>query len=212
MKEDLSSGYFCRLAAGFLLIAALGLMVHSLRAREAFALYHDVKYGTEREEGKWLRTISAYPEVMEACNRAHALYPYNYNLSYFAAGVAYASRNVENDRHYWRMLTDAHTWTDRGLEQNGRFRPLVYQKTDLLEKYGDRDSAIELLNSYTHWEYWHPQNHARLAILYAREGRLDEARAALLIAEHAPVFCHTAREAVKVATRMAHEEDARWKF
>lgn len=159
-----------RFAAGLLLVAlAVAGVPYSLRASQSQWLYYRAKYGDWRQD---------HTRAIAAAQRAHQLYPWNYNLCIWAAESAYygAWDAALGDRAASVQL--AQTWCDRGLALNTYKSPLRLLEV-WLTAHTALPEAIRKWEAYVDWHFWEPYNHAVLVDLYSRNGQYEQALASL---------------------------------
>lgn len=148
-----------------LLLASLSIVgvVHGVRAALAQALYGRAKYGDWKEQ----------PErILEACERADALYPWNYYFCAWAAERAFYADDRGDTRVDRRAA--AARWCERGLALNPYAMELRLLDARLAEARSPAEAARKWAG-YVDWHFWEPYNHAILVELYARAGQYENA-------------------------------------
>jgi tetratricopeptide (TPR) repeat protein len=142
---------------------------HGVRAWIAQYHYAQAKYGPYAG-----RTAP----ILELCQRAFTLYPWNYYFSILAAEQAYyTSGDVKGELRDERLRL-ARLWCDRGLTQNAWRSQLRRLHTRFLWERSPAE-AIRYWKAHTAWQFWEPYNHAVLAEMYAQDGDFEEAEASL---------------------------------
>lgn len=159
-------------------VAAAGI-VQGARAAVAQATYYKAKF---RSPGK---PASA---VIEACVRAHRLYPWNYNVCELAAETAFRE-GLRDPGAMGECFRDSILWCDRGLALSPRNRALTYRKAAILgadEK--TRPDALKLWSEFTGWNYWNADNHLYLGMMHAATGNLADAEREAILAKNSTGF------------------------
>jgi tetratricopeptide (TPR) repeat protein len=153
-------------AAGAALVAVSAYGVcYGVQAGIAHSMYHDAKYGDARGD---------YGQVLNRCEEAHALYPYNYYFSIWTAEKAfYTSFDVDKNEAEKRIAA-AERWCDIGLAQNFHNSQLQLLKTRLIERKS-LPEAIKFWEAYVEFQFWEPYNHAVLAEMYTKAGDFEKA-------------------------------------
>ncbi len=168
----MSDPWFVALVGVFLLVISLAGMRLALRAGTAQAYYFTMKYGSP---------VADTFQLLEACRKAYALYPWNYYFSILAAEAAYSAWEQQR-RHDDSWFHQASLWCERGLRQNPWKSQLRRVQARLLWRDSPRE-AIRVWREYTDWHFWEPYNHAVLAEMYAMAGDFPRAEAELLWTE-----------------------------
>lgn len=155
-----------RLCAGLLLLTlSLCGVVHGTRASLAQAMYHQAKYGSANNDTE---------RIINRCENAHGLYPYNYYFCIWTAEKAYYAGLNSDGTNARRHTAAVRAWCDRGLALNFHKSQLRLLKTRLLENES-LAAAIKYWEEYVDWHFWEPYNHAVLAEMYAGAGDFDKA-------------------------------------
>ncbi len=163
-----------RVRAGMLVAAIAGAilcllgLVHSVRAAVAQALYYSARglTGPDKTEA-----------VLGIAERAHGLYRWNYGLAVLCADAAFLDSVASSGPEAHGLLGESQKWCERGLHLNSFDRRLVFRKMGILsvdEK--TRPAAMELWRGYTDWNFWNPDNHYYMGMMYVMSGELDKAR------------------------------------
>ena len=157
-------------ALGLILLAVSSAgILHGVRAGLAHVLYFQAKYGSARDDAD---------RVLRLAERAHGLYPCNYNLCILAADAAYAASSVRDRDESARRRALAERWCGTGLKLNFHQRQLRRLKTRLLASESLQE-AVRYWEDYVEWQFWDPYNHAVLVELYGRAGDFEKARRSL---------------------------------
>jgi len=158
-----------RVCGAFLLVISVLGILHGARAGVAQAIYCRSRY----------MSPDATPErIAEDCNRAHALYPYNYYFCIWTGENAFHNRGKEGTTRAHNLLSVAEKWAHIGHELNPYNSEIKVLKTDVLSM-SSIDAAVALWEPYLDWSFWEPFNHFVMVDLYIKAGRLDEAEEAL---------------------------------
>ncbi|MEI6788029.1 MAG: hypothetical protein WCL49_06075 [bacterium] len=161
--------WFLAAVGAVMLALAVAGMVHSTRASLAARLAYKARYG---------QPAASVEQVLDACRKAAALYPWNYYFTIFTAEMAYYRADDVTGEARAERLRQARFWCDRGLFQNGYKSQLRRLKTRFLWEDSSL-KAIDYWKAHTDWQFWEPGNHAVLAELYARAGEFDQAEQSL---------------------------------
>lgn len=153
-------------------------IVYAVRAAVAAQLSWQAQYGAMAKD---------VDQVADRCQRAFALYPWNYYLSIYTAELAYYKSDEVKGELRDQRLRLAELWCDRGLMQNGYRSQLRRLKTRFLWKHTPAE-AIAYWEAYTNWQFWEPYNHETLAGLYAKYGEMDKADRELKWIEAFPAY------------------------
>lgn len=148
-----------------LLVVAGICTVRGARTAIAQAIYVESKYGLTKDDEE---------KVFANCERAYALYPYNYRFCTWTAEMAWYGRFDEDGSEIAARRALADYWCQRGLGLNpfrGQLRTLEVR---LLMQEALRE-AVRKWEAYVEWHFWEPFNHAFLAELYALDGRYEDA-------------------------------------
>lgn len=141
----------------------------AVRAGIAQSLYYQIRYVPPAQ-----RDASNDEALATAADR---LYPYNYRLDAMMGQRAFQRHQVEGGGD-GAAAALARQWCDRGLRVHPWFGALVQLDTDLLLLVSARD-AIARWERHVDWQFWDPYNHAYLVHLYAQDGRIAQAVAAM---------------------------------
>jgi len=185
--------------AGLLLIVcSLPGLIHGVRAGLAQHLYWRVKHGPDRNDAG---------EILRVGSRAHAIYPYNYNLCLWTAERALSMANAAPAgpprEEAYELVS---RWCETGLALNPYPRRLRFIKMHLLHRTSVA-AALRYWEEYVDWHFWEPYNHAVLVELYAAAGRFAEAESALRLAKGSRSF-RPARERLEYLRNLAAENAA----
>ena len=152
------------IVAGVLILAvsACGI-VHGMRSSVAQGLYRQAKFGSARDNPRG---------VFRRCERAQALYPYNYNFCILAAEMAYGRARGMVTGSELREISER--WCDEGLKLNRYRRKLRVLKAKHLAVRSPEE-AVTYWEEYVDWHFWDPYNHALLANIYASAGYFGKA-------------------------------------
>lgn len=153
-----------------LLISFAGIL-HGIRAGAAQYLYYEARYGTLQDRK------DSTERILETCEKAHRLYPWNYLFCAVATDAAFLKADSSMDAaSRSRFLTAAGKWCDYGLALNPYNRDLNLRKAGLIGAVGDNSAkAAAHWAGYTDWHYWNPVNHCILGKMYAWAGEFKNA-------------------------------------
>lgn len=171
------------LATMGLLVLALALygIRHGVRASVAAQLAREARYGSASTHVEY---------VLDQCQRAFKLYPWNYYFSIHAAELAYyTAEQVTGELRTGRLRQSA-LWCERGLMQNPYRSQLRRLRTRFLWEKSPAE-AIAYWEAHTRWQYWEPYNHETLAGLYAKYGEFEKAERELKLIEKFPAHAAT---------------------
>jgi len=150
-----------------LIILALAGLIHSVRAGASQIHFFKAYY----EPGIGLDEIGTH------CDRAIALYPWNYSVCVLAAD-RYFEKGVNTGpyKEAGESFTISWKWCQRGLALDKYDRRLVLRKAGHkgLNQEG-MEEALAIWQEYTDWEYWNPDNHYYLSVIHAHMGNFEQA-------------------------------------
>ena len=115
--------------------------------------------------------------MLRTAELAHRLYPFNYGLCVLCADTAFLGSLNAAGADGDALLESARTWCERGLALNSYDRRLVFRKMGILgATENTHAAALELWEQYTDWDFWNPDNHFYLGMMYVMSGNLEKAR------------------------------------
>jgi tetratricopeptide (TPR) repeat protein len=183
-------------AAGTLVVLlSLVAMIHSVRAAVAASLYQRARYGPASRD---------IEQVLRLCERAHALYPYDYYVCIWAGKQAWAAWRDSGPDSAESRLSASREWATRGMAINPHNSELTHLYTEHLA-LTDPNAALAVWQPYVQRRFWDPFNHAFLVDLLVRAGRIDEAEESLYWVKDSPLFEPTRRMLDAAWLRHAHE-------
>ncbi len=162
------------------LLLALSLLGVWHGARASLASYWSLEsqFGESRDD---------VDKVLEQCQRAFVLYPWNYYFSIYAAELAYYKIDEAQGELRTKRFQQAQLWCERGLMQNGFRSQLRRLQTRILWDRSPSE-AIAYWEAHTKWQFWEPYNHETLAGLYAKYGDFEKANHELKLIEGFPAY------------------------
>ncbi len=158
---------------------------YGIRAGIAQTIYHKAKVRTallaaslESDNGETKYPAKYDDYIMDQCDKAQRLYPYNYRLLAWGADEAFnhSQKVASGDRQEY--INVAETLCNNGLSLNRYMMPLPFIKMQLLCLTSIKDGT-EYWEQFVEWDYWNSYNHAVLAGLYAAGGKFGKAMQSL---------------------------------
>lgn len=142
--------------------------VHGFRAAVAQSLFARVRSGMSSAKVR---------NMLDVADLSQGLYPYNYGLCVLCADAAFMESLNTTGPDSDSFMKIARTWCDRGLELNPYDRRLVFRKMGILGAAPDtRSSALDMWKQFTDWNFWNPDNHFYLGMMYVMSGELEKAK------------------------------------
>ncbi len=179
-----------------LLLVSLAGVWQAGRASRAYALMYEALFGETRRDAD---------KVLLLHHRAHLLYPHSYHLAIHAGSLAWyhyiRAHDADDSEQAAHYLDQVRRWTRIGLYRNPYPLQLRWLNQRLLEIDDSIEAAIDYWEQHTEWHYWYAYNHAVLADLYIRAGRLDDAERTLPMLRGSPYYDETV-EALQDARRL----------
>ncbi len=159
--------------AAVLLAVSIAGITHGARAVCAYAIYHQARY------------MSGNPDPfrsLKTSERAHRLYPFDYNICIWAGETAYYNLIGPDGKELRDRVEAAGLWCERGLRLDPYKSQLRRLKANLMERES-LPAAIRYWEEFVEWQYWAPYNHLALVDMYARAGDFDKALKSLKLIE-----------------------------